>query len=137
MGFLYANQEQMEQSLQDWQKELRLMDWEISIAIKPAHKMFSQNVQASIEWQLAEKTAMIHILHPDDYPDGLVRDQDQEISLVHELIHLHYAPFEETEDGTLAHDMMELSIDTISHTLVRLKREGAKAHDAVRSAAHV
>lgn len=137
MEFLFRSQEQLEQYLHDWQKELRLMDWDVSIAIKPAHKMFTQDAQASIEWQLAEKTAMIHILHPDDYPDGLVRDQDHEVSLVHELLHLHYAPFEETEAGTLAHDMMELSIDTISHTLVRLKREGEKARDAVRSTTNV
>ena len=128
MGFTYESQEQLNESLRVWQKELRLQDWEIVAVIRPSFKMSSQGSQASIEWTLEEKTAMIHLLDPEEYPTDLVREQDHEVSLVHELIHLHYAPFEDTANQSLEHSMMELSIDVLSNTLVRLRRQGVTVH---------
>lgn len=129
MGFLFESQEQLNESLAIWQKELRLQDWEIEAAVKPSYKMFTVGSQASIEWSLNEKTAVIHLLDPEEYPPGTVREQDHEVSLVHELIHLHYAPFEDTANQSLEHSMMELSIDVLSNTLVRLRRQGVAVHE--------
>ncbi len=48
---------------------------------------------------------------------------DLEETLVHELLHLTCAPFE-PEHGSLAHTLMEQTIDMLAKTLVRLKRGG-------------
>lgn len=65
--------------------------------------------------------AVIKILDPSDYPQTPF-EQDMEISLVHELLHLHFALFEPKTDDSLEFLIMESTIEQLANILVEMKR---------------
>lgn len=122
MKFTFETNEQLQAALAEWQKILRLQDWNIYARIAREKDLFCPDSAAAINWVLAKKTATLQLLDPIDYGEDLAVDQDHEVSLVHELLHLHYAPFDNTENDTLELYMLEQSIEAISRALVSLKR---------------
>lgn len=120
---IYANNDELMAACQEWQKILRLQDWIINASIERARDMHSTDVNGECSWQISKKMAKIKILDPIDYPPGLMEGQDMEITLVHELLHCHYAGFDNFESNTLENSMLEQSIEAISMALVKLKRE--------------
>lgn len=104
----------------EWQETLKLQDWEVGLAI--AREIdFKRQVQAECSWVLPKKMALIKIIDPIDYHNEVFL-QDMEVSLVHELLHLHYAPFDNFDNESLECVCMEQSIDLIAKALVKLKR---------------
>ena len=75
-----------------WQKRLNLQDWKISVVMSRATELKPKTL-GNIHWDLDKKTAVIRVLDPADYklpyPEML---QDMEFTVVHELIHLNFAP---------------------------------------------
>ena len=75
-----------------WQKRLNLQDWKISVVLSRATELKPKTL-GNIHWDLDKKTAVIRVLDPADYklpyPEML---QDMEFTVVHELIHLNFAP---------------------------------------------
>jgi hypothetical protein len=119
---IYGSEAALQKSCEFWQEKLRLQDWEIKCFIKRAADMMLENSQGAIDWVLQSKQANIHILNPIDYPSETWA-QDMEKTLVHELIHLHYASFtNDIERGSIEHAFMEQSIDLLAVSLVNLKR---------------
>lgn len=112
--------EQAESKLTEWQKILRLQDWDIKIDICRGRN-FKTDGQAEVSWTNEKKMAIIHLLDPIDY-DNDYFPQDHEISLVHELLHLHMAGFV-AEDGTVEDMAQEQVADALSKALVGLKRK--------------
>jgi hypothetical protein len=125
MTFTYENDEQLQEALIFWQKVLRLQDWDVYARIARGRELFTENSAAAVRWTLAKKVATLQLLDPIDYEDNLAVEQDHEVSLVHELLHLHYAPFDNTEDDSLELYTLEQSIEAISRALVDLKRKAA------------
>jgi hypothetical protein len=119
---IYETEEALQNDLIYWQKTLRLQDWDIYARVARGRELFNENSAACIRWVLPKKTATLQLLDPSDYDPGLAVDQDHEVSLVHELLHLHYAPFDHTEEGSLELYMLEQSIEAISRALVALRR---------------
>lgn len=117
-----VNQDRAEELLADWQKTIRLQDWEIVVDIRRARDMASGECQAEVHWTKEKKTAIIHLLDPVDYDNDYFA-QDHEVSMVHELLHLHMVMFA-TEDGTLEDVAQEQAIHAIATALVELKRRG-------------
>jgi hypothetical protein len=115
-------QRQLEKLKDDWAKRLRLQDWKIAVTIKRSPDLKLEKTLGSCEYTLTQKRAEIELLHPDDYRAPHVGNRDFEWTLVHELLHLHTAPFYVTEPGP-ANDAQEIAIDLISEALVNLKRE--------------
>ena len=107
----------------EWQERLRLEHWDIALRIARACD-FTNEGDAEITWVLSKAKAIMKILDPVDYPAGPFK-QDMEISLVHELLHLHFAPFDHSTDGSMENTMMERATDHIAITLVNLKRNTA------------
>ena len=71
-----------------WQKILRLQDWDIQIKYV-RHWELEDNCQGNVIYKTARNEAVIKILVESDYPDDYEGfPQDQECTLVHELIHL-------------------------------------------------
>ncbi|MCY9513310.1 hypothetical protein [Paenibacillus apiarius] len=103
----------------DWQKTLRLQDWIVVVGISRARDMQLDNCCGVCEWSLPKRMANIRILDPTDYPADSMEPQDMELTLVHELLHLHFAPMS-TEDNTVPE---EQAIEAISRGLVELKRK--------------
>lgn len=67
------------------------------------------------------RKSVIHIIDPFDYPRNTMFAQDMEQTLVHELLHLHFAPFEPDGEG-LASCMMEQTIELLAGILVGQQR---------------
>ena len=75
-----------------WQKRLSLEDWQISLAMARTSELRPRTL-GNIHWDLEKKTALIHVMDPADYrmPFHAMLD-DMEFTVVHELIHLGFAP---------------------------------------------
>lgn len=118
------SEDQLKQKCAEWQKILRLQDWDVHVSIVRDSNMKLKDVNGECEWVLQTKQAHIRILDPIDYPEDTRWPQDMEQTLVHELLHLHFAPFDTHADGSLEHTSMEQAIDMIAGALLSLKRGG-------------
>lgn len=121
----YKTNEEAQDACKEWQKILRLQDWAVKVFIKRARDMSLEGGQGEVHWGLQSKSASILLLDPLDYPPGLRQEQDMEKTLVHELLHLHSAPFDNFEYESLENTALEQAIDLTAEALVELKR-GAK-----------
>lgn len=116
--------DQLKQKCSEWQKILRLQDWDVRVSVERASDMKLKHVNGECEWVLQTKQAHIRILDPIDYPQDTGWPQDMEQVLIHELLHLHFAPFDAFENNTHEHTSMEQAIDMIAGALLSLKRGG-------------
>lgn len=116
-----VNKEQAEGLLAEWQKTLKLQDWDIVIDIRREREMELEGGQAEVHWHKDKRMAIIHLLDPLDYSNQYW-PQDHEMSLVHELLHIHMVGFA-AEDGTPEDAAQEQAINAISFALVDLKRK--------------
>jgi hypothetical protein len=108
----------------EWQERLRLQDWDIEILYVPSHEIADGHRGAQIQWFAEKRFAKIKVLDPAGYrPDNFV-DYDEELSVVHELVHLHLIGA--WPEGTLADpiEAEEVAVHRLSEALVKLKREG-------------
>lgn len=116
--------QELRKQLVFWQKVLYLQDWTIDIRIVRQWEMGDQLTLAQCEWFIQRKDAIIRVLAPSDLPGvshRFLNDEecDYDISVVHELLHLHFAPFHKAEDE-VAH---EQAINSISRGIVKAWRE--------------
>lgn len=129
---LFESIEQAQQSCREWQEILRLQHWDIVLKISRRDNMGIDNSQGSCEWGLSRHEATIRLLDPIDYPDDCFFPQDHEITVVHELLHLHFASLSEEFDGDSPEQKtMERIVDVVSKTLVSLKRGAANASEVM------
>lgn len=124
MEGLIFTQEQAQQSLLEWQKILRLQDWQIKIKIARDREFLTEGM-AEVVWLREKKQAMVKLLDPLDFASDIIYPQDHELSIVHELLHLHMVDFDQ-EVGTLENIAQEQAIHAISTALVTLKRGDAQ-----------
>jgi hypothetical protein len=108
----------------EWQKTLRLQDWDVKVRIVRRSQFRISDAQGECEWLLPKKTALIHIVDPIDYPPNSVWEQDMERTLVHELLHCHMAGFDDFEYGSPKDVAVEQAVESIAKALVSLKRKG-------------
>lgn len=103
-----------------WQKRLRLQDWDITVDFVPSGTLSGPATHADIVWKIHSKSARIRLV---ESADMLANDPqyDQEDSLVHELLHLHFIGLG-VEDGTPADTVLEQSIWAISRALTSAYR---------------
>jgi hypothetical protein len=124
MEGVILTQEELEQKLQEWQKRLRLQDWNIDVKIKRARDILD-GCQAEVNWVLTKKMAIISIMDPFDYPSDSMEPQDMEDSLVHELLHLHLAPISNYGNDDNYQIFEEQAIESIASGLIAAYRENA------------
>ena len=116
----------------EWQKRLRLQDWDVKVQLARRWAMEPGN-QAECEWNLRKRIAVIRVLDSVDWNSDTPWPQDQEQSLVHELLHLHFAPFR-AEPETPQDVAQEQAIDAIARALVELKRAAANGAACINGA---
>lgn len=114
---------ELQKQLVYWQEMLYLRDWTVELRISRLWEMADNGTVAQCEWYLQRKDAIIRVLHPDDLPglhDKFLHNEecDYDVSIVHELLHLHFASFHNEQDET-AH---EQAINAISRGMVRVWR---------------
>ena len=100
-----------------WQARLRLQDWQVQIRFARAAELGGE-VQGDCDWCLPKKAALIRILTPADYPENCPWPQDVELTVVHELLHLHGAPFDQFEHRSADDNALEVMIDSTAQALV-------------------
>jgi hypothetical protein len=84
-----VTEDQAQDWLKLWQKRLRLEDWKIEVKIVRIWDL-EQGTLGHIDWSTPHHTAIIKVLSPADYelpPEKI--PADMELSIVHELVHLH------------------------------------------------
>jgi hypothetical protein len=119
-GEVILTERQLQRLCAQWQKRLRVQDWDVRVRVKRRHQMELESKRAGCNYSLKLKEALIEIQSPLDYQPS-VWPNDMEQSLVHELLHLHFALFsadDETPEGVA----QEQAIDLIASALVSLAR---------------
>ncbi|SRR5229473_2248000 len=107
----------------EWQKLLRLQDWKITAKFVNSDEIAEDRVGECNH--LAEaREADINILLPSSDEVVTERDQDVENTLVHELLHCHFAPFRDEDRAVVVQH--EQAIEAITEALLVLKRKKGK-----------
>lgn len=104
-----------------WQARLRLQDWRVDARIVRKVDL-KPDTLGNLKWNSEDKTATIRILDPRDYDLPTERiPEDMELTVVHELIHLHLSvlPRDPLKKG-----VEEQVVDKISVALFNLERQG-------------
>lgn len=103
-----------------WQKQLRLMDWDIQF-------IFSRTTKGKAAFcrKLSDyKSAEVVVADPATLPDSFLGNKDPEVSLVHELLHLQGEALDdfigEYENGRWKNDQ-ERCIELTAIALVNLR----------------
>ena len=82
-------QERVDRWLFTWSSRLRLQDWRIDAKIVRSNEL-KPDTLGHIKWDSDRKTALITLLDPLDYDLPATRiEEDMEMTVLHELIHLH------------------------------------------------
>ena len=106
-----------------WQKRLNLQDWKISVLVSRTTDLKPKTL-GNIHWDLSKKTAVIRVLDPADYQlkDREMLD-DIEFTVVHELIHLGFAPvLADLQRSDANRHEEEHSVNNMADALLKLQR---------------
>lgn len=122
MQEVILSNEELRTKCAEWQKVLRLQDWIVDVGISRSRNMKMERCQAEIEPCLPKRMASIRILDPVDYPRDSAEPQDMELSLVHELLHIHLFPLFADREDEMRMVAEEQAIEAISRGLIALKR---------------
>ncbi|GEM_PF-1144546 len=122
-------EQQMQQKCREWQQRLRLADWDVTVKVVPAMDMSSTQAQGCIHWRITEKTADIKLVTPEDaVKQNPMRPYNLEETLIHELLHLHMAPFEPDSSEQTECMAMEWTINAIAGALLKLANSQESAN---------
>ena len=105
-----------------WQPRLGVADWAFTIQLAHAHEFSDQRVTANCTFNLETRRAAIKILHASEHLDDALAPLDMEVSLVHEMLHPLFGPFDLTKSNSLEDTMLEQAITCLSTALVELSR---------------
>lgn len=125
MDAVIFTEDQLREKCAEWQKILRLQDWIINVSIRRQRDFETgKESNAEILPSLMKRMATIRIVDPVDYPEGFSEQQDMELSLVHELLHIHLFPLFADREDEMRRVAEEQAIEAISRGLIVLKRQG-------------
>ena len=109
-------QKQARKLCREWQRRLRLQDWQVELSFRRFHEM-SGDTRGDCYMSMEQRIARIDILNPKDArPDAPPYDLEQ--TIVHELLHLHFEPFWRNKKRL----ELEQAIEAIAFALVAAKR---------------
>ena len=114
-----VSNEQVHDWLHLWQKRLHLEDWKVEVKIVRIWDL-EQGTLGHIDWSVPHKTAVIKVLNPADYelPKEKV-PADMELSIVHELVHLHLSALPLNKSSRNAEEQV---VSMIANALLDLER---------------
>lgn len=122
MEVIYT-EEQLREKCSEWQRILRLQDWDVRTSIVRERDMVTKDSNAEISVNVPHRLAQLRMLDPIDYSLDCLNPQDMERSLVHELLHIHLWTFT-TDLSTTLQDAEEQAINMITNALISLYRRG-------------
>jgi len=110
----------LQEKLSIWQKRLKLDDWNITLKLVPQSALKPKTL-GNIHWDSGAKRASINVLSPLEYkmafPEAL---QDNEYTVVHELIHLRLSSLPRSEASRSAE---EKTVNSLTEALLNLDRQ--------------
>lgn len=123
MKEVLLSQEELEIKLTYWKEKLRLQDWEIEVSIRRKNDM-EFDALAIVNWTLSKKMATIRVLDQIDYDHSCMGVRDMENDLIHELLHLHFAPINDhfSNDNDVYSTFEEQAIESITSGLINANR---------------
>jgi hypothetical protein len=137
-GMRFHSQADLDAALAKWQAILSLQDWEIRATLihHPDRQIDNSSYacvgQCAVSFKL--KQATIRILSDGaafTYPEQAA-SLDHELTPVHELLHVHFHPFEPSKD--LVRELWEQTIEVLARRFVALARRGQLAEDQLAAA---
>ena len=117
-----VTEEQAQDWLRVWQKRLRLEDWKIEVRIVRIWEL-ERGTLGHIDWSTPQHTALIKVLSPADYelpPDKI--PADMELSVVHELVHLHLSVLPLNKSSRMAEEQV---VTMIADALMNLEQQSS------------
>lgn len=113
---------QLEKLCRIWQKRLRLQDWNVRIAFEPVSDI--DGAFARTRNSRTYKEAVIQMGVPDQLGKNWLGSHDTEVTLVHELLHLHASGFDERlEEKSPEYREFESMLELSAVALVGLSRK--------------
>jgi hypothetical protein len=110
----------LNQKLWLWQQRLRLQDWTISVKLARASDLRPKTL-GNINWDRRERSAVISVMDPDDYKyAGHAMLDDMEMTIVHELVHLHLSGLPRNDDTK---KVEEQAVNLLAEALIKLDRK--------------
>jgi hypothetical protein len=113
----------LEQCLAFWKEVLGLQPWAIQIMFDRAENL-GGTLAAHIDYAPAKESGVLRLRDPRDWY-GFAWKQDVEVSIVHELLHLIFWPFDHHERTALAEVHEEQIVERLARSLVSLRRRGS------------
>lgn len=117
-------EQEVQQAARYWQNRLSLNDWIIQAYIERKEDL-PEETEAMINYNLNKKHARISVLHPEQAHGD--EPHDMEALIVHELLHLHFAPLghEESEDDRhpLETVALEQAVEAITRAIIVSERD--------------
>ncbi len=107
-------------TLDKWKKRLGLSDWDISIDWRDAMDMQQKAAKTFIN--PSGQSAEIRILAMGDRQDCEKAEQDPELDIVHELVHVRLWAIDPQDPGDTLHICREQSIEWIARALIESDR---------------
>lgn len=123
-GFTFSNLEEAKDRLAYWQKSLNLQQWNVNLLICRGNGLdIPEGTQGECFWTIKRLEATIKLLDPIDFPKTSRHfPQDHEVTLVHELLHLHAAPFDSFKTDGPEDVQVEQMVQSLAKALVRENR---------------
>ena len=108
----------------EWQARLRLQDWDIEVE-RVRHFRVGEARLGEIEVLRSKRAAKIRVLFPEDEEPGSWPTNDEETTVVHELLHIHFDPLEppNIDWSSPVGIAIEQAVHALSVALITLKRE--------------
>lgn len=107
--------------LEKWQKRLGLSDWGISVRTRDARDMNQcpghTKIQANIQ------RADVRLMRPEDRQACDPGDEDIELDLVHELIHIRLWSIDPSDASGALYTCREQAVEWIAKALIASDRE--------------
>lgn len=104
----------------EWVNRLGLTRWHISFEPNAVpQEMELQDVAAETVYKTVIRDAVIRMLRPEAFADEAEYCFEQ--TLVHELLHLVFAPFYPSDEGGALENAIHMTIEDLSVALVKAK----------------
>jgi hypothetical protein len=129
----FRDQAHMEERCSYWQKVLRVQDWSVRVRQLRANQMplgdgGGEPPRACVNMTLARRCALVSLMDPIDWDQACHWSHDQEVFLVHELLHLVLEPIDaafadaDQQAYDNAYTQREQLITSLDRALVALDR---------------
>lgn len=115
------NEAELRDACRYWQKQLGLSDWEVITMISRKKEFDNEDSLAEVHRNIDRKEAVVMVLDEREVDEWAKEHWgiDNEESVVHELLHLHFAGFDKPDKYNRAEEQV---IVALSKALVRLRR---------------